>query len=364
MKFLLGILILQLFFFPAAAHAAESDHSNHITEQSAEYYQCSMHPWIVSDKPGNCPICGMKLTKVRRQDVGGELKHGRTAIEITPERQQLIGITKDKAQIRPLVYSVHSVGHVAYNPDVATALAEYQEAYYAYRKNRGNPPTKERAEKVLELATLKLRLTGMSSQQLETIKNAGFDTRILSKFFAPEGLVLPAGHVWVDTDLYEPDSEMVKSGDEVMMTSPALPGKTFKGTVRVVDSVLNEFPRKVRARIETEHADTLKASMAVDVQILVHLGEKLSIPEDALIDSGLSQIVFVDQGKGHIEPREVQVGQHADSYCEIVAGLHEGETVITSANFLIDSESRLRAAALGFSKNNSTGGVPVAGHHH
>ncbi len=360
MNFLLGVLILQLIFFPAAAHASEN---GSVAEQKADYYQCSMHPWIVSDKPGNCPVCGMALTKVRGGSAG-ETKKGRTVVEISPERQQLIGVTKDKAEIRPLVYSIHSVGHVAYNPDVATSLAEYQEAYAAYRRNRGNPPTRERAMNVLELAELKLRLAGTSSEQLEEIKSASFDTRVFNKFFVPKGLSLPEGHVWVDTDLYEPDSERTKPGDEVLMTSPALPGKTFKGTVKVADTVLNEFPRKVRVRIETEHANSLKAGMAVDVRIKINLGEKLSIPEDALLDSGLSQIVFVDQGEGHFEPRDVQVGERADGYDEIIAGLHEGETVATSAVFLIDSESRLRAVAQSFSKNNPAEAAPASGHQH
>ncbi len=362
MKLLPNLLILQLVFAPLAAHAAE----NAGTEQQAEYYQCSMHPWIVSSKPDNCPVCGMKLTKVHASSAKGEAIKGRAAVEISPERQQLTGITKDKAQIRPLVYSVHSVGHVAYNPDAATALAEYQEAYAAYRKTRSSPVEriKEQAMKVMELAELKLRIAGMSSQQFDEIKNASYDTRVPNKFFAPEGLILPEGFVWVDTDLYEPDSELVKPGQEVFMSAPALPGHIFKGTVKVTDALLNEFPRKVRARIGTEHLGLLDWGMAVDIRIVIDLGEKLSIPEDALIDSGHSQMVFVEPTEGHIEPREVQAGQRADGYYEIVAGLHEGETVITSAAFLIDSESRLRAAAQSFSQKNSTEAAPAGGHRH
>ena len=87
------------------------------------------------------------------------------------------------------------------------------------------------------------------------------------------------------------------------------------------------------------------------------MGDKLSIPETALLDAGHSQVVFVDQGSSGIEPREVRVGQHADGFYEIVSGLHEGETVITSAAFLIDSESKLKAAAQGFVGKSSAEGV-------
>lgn len=360
MKFLVGILILQFVFSLPVAHAEEAKSA---LEQKADYYQCSMHPWIVSDKPGNCPVCGMRLMKVQGASKG-TTKKGRSSIEISPERQQLIGVTKDKAKKRPLIYSIHSVGHVAFNPDVATALTEYQEAYAAYYRNRGNPPTKEKSMRLLELAELKLRLAGTSSEQFQEIKSASFDTAVLDKFFSPRGLSLPQGHVWVDTDLYEPDSELAKVGQEVSMASPALPGKVFTGKVKTADTFLNEFPRKVRVRIQTEHAEILKAGMAVDLRIKVDLGEKLSIPEDAVLNSGLSQTVFVDRGEGHFEPREVELGERADGFYEVIAGLHENETVATSATFLIDSESRLRAAAQSFSQSHPQEAAPATGHQH
>lgn len=366
MKFLPSILIAQLILLPAAVFAEEKDHIHSPAaspEKADSYYQCSMHPWITSDKPGNCPICGMRLTKVQG-GAQGEMKKGRTAVIIGPERRQMIGVTQEKAQMRPLVYSVHSVGHVAYYPDAAEALGEYRQAYGAYLKNRASPVLVEKAMRLMELAELKLRLLGMSSEQVEQFKTDFLGNRFSGKFFAPTGLVLPKGHVWVDMDLYEPDSEEVKAGDEALMASAALPGKIFKGTVKITEPVLNEFPRKVRARIETEEAGGLKAGMAVDIQIKVDRGMKLSVPEDAVIGSGLSQLVFVDQGEGRLEPREVEVGPLADGYYEIIAGLHEGETVITSATFLIDSESRLRAAAQGFSKPKSGEAAPASGHAH
>jgi len=348
MKFLPMILIVQLVMCPfigTSAYAAEKG----LKEPSEDYYQCSMHAWIVSDKPGNCPVCGMRLTKTQGNAAAGEAVKGRASIKISSERQQMIGVTKDQALTRPLVYSVHSVGHVAYNPDLAATLAEYREAYAVFRKTRKTrtPKFQEKAMQLMELAELKVRLSGLSGQQIEEMKNANFDTRILNNFFAPEGLVLAEGNVWVDTDLYESDSELVKPGDEVSMAAPALPGKIFKGIVRTADPVLNEFPRKLRIRIETTPEEVLKAGMAVDVRIIVKLGDRLSVPETALLDTGHSQVVFVAHDDGKMEPRQVQTGQHADGFYEIISGLHEGERVITSATFLIDSESRLKAAAQG-----------------
>ncbi len=360
MRCLFSLLFLQILLLPVHTHAAEPAHDGH----TVKYYQCSMHPWITSDKPESCPVCGMNLTAVH-EGAAGKISFGRAAIELSPERRQLIGVTHEKAAVRPLVYSVHSVGHVAYNPDIAAAYAEYREAYGAWRKVRGTPNERirEQAMQLMEIAELKLKLAGMSSEQMEKVKEASFDTRVLKGFFAPTGLILPEGHIWVDTDLYESDSEMVKAGDQVSMTSPALPGQIFSGAVRFAEPVLNEFPRKLRVRVETEHSGNLKAGMAVDLRIRVDLGKKLAVPEAALLESGHTQLVFVDMEDGKIEPREVQAGQRADGYYEIVAGLHEGENVITSAAFLIDSESRLRAAAQGFSSQN-TEAAPAGGHRH
>lgn len=352
-----GLLLLPL----AGAVHAEAQHESH----ASFYYQCSMHPWITSDKPGNCPVCGMKLTKVHKNNESNVTVKGRTSIEIDSDRQNLIGVTKGKAAVTPLTYSVHSVGHVAYNPDVATSLAEYREAYAAYRTTRGNSSERlrDQAMKTMELAEMKLRISGFSSEQFEQVKNASFDGRVVKNFFAPENLILPEGSVWVDTDLYETDSEAVKIGDKVLMAAPALPGKVFEGTVKTSDPLLNEFPRKLRVRIETPHADALKAGMAVDVRIMVELGSKLAVPEEAVLDSGHSKIVFVENENGRIESREVQTGHLADGHYEIIAGLHEGETIITSGAFLIDSESRLRAAAQGFTKKTQEA-APSTGHRH
>jgi len=368
MKFLVAFLMVSFAFlpFPSAGLAEEHAHAGHDhAAPASDYYQCSMHPWIVSDKPGKCPICGMPLVHVTETSNEG-LINGRAAVQISPARQQLIGVTKDKAQIKPLVYSVHTVGHAAYNPDVATAFTEYREAYVAFRKSRVNTTEKirDRAEKLMELAELKLRLAGLSDEQFKQIRDTSFDPKILASIYSPPTLELPQGHGWVDADLYESDSELVRPGQHVMMASPALPGKVFEGVVRTTDPILNEFPRKLRVRIDTDKGDALKAGMAVDMRIEVELGDKLVVPEEAVLDSGFSKVVFVGQGEDRIEPRQVMTGMEGDGYVEILDGLKEGETVVTSAAFLIDSESRLRAAAQGFTAGKTTEAAPASGHRH
>jgi Cu(I)/Ag(I) efflux system membrane fusion protein len=135
----------------------------------------------------------------------------------------------------------------------------------------------------------------------------------------------------------------------------------FEGDLITVDPVLNAMTRTLRVRIAVPNGEkALKPEMFVDVVLEVPLGTKLSIPEEAVLDTGERQLVFVDKGEGRIEPREVRVGYEGEGYYEVLSGLAKGEKVVSSANFLIDSESRLRAAVKGF-----TGGEKrEEGHRH
>ena len=128
-------------------------------------YQCPMHPHIISDKPGNCPICGMQLVRVEEVLATDQVTpEGHAAVTVTPERQQLIGMTSALVQEIPLTFSIHAAGHVAYNPDVSQALAEYAEAYRAYwrAKRIGTDVAREWRDGLMELAELRLRLAGFS----------------------------------------------------------------------------------------------------------------------------------------------------------------------------------------------------------
>ena len=162
-------------------------------------------------------------------------------------------------------------------------------------------------------------------------------------------LLLPMETVWVYADIYAYESGLVKPGQTARITTPAFPKLRYEGAIRTVDPVMNAMTRSLRVRIEVPDTEKLlKPEMFVDVFIEVPLGTNLAIPEQAVVDTGDTQIVFVDTGEGRMEPREVEVGYIADGFYEIFSGLSEGETVISSANFLIDSESRFRAAAQAF----------------
>lgn len=342
-------------------------------------YQCSMHPSVVSSKPGNCPICGMRLNRVRherkilyyrhpmRPDVtsprpakdemgmdyipvyeegetssGGMQIPGHAEVVLSPERQQLIGVQMAMVEERPLVMTIRTVGRVAYDPELYNALSEYREAVAVREKMKNSPlpEMRERAEALVRSVELKLKLLGFSDPQLAELLKPGAQSG---------NLLLSSETAWIYADIYEYESGSVKPGQIADVTTAALPGVFLKGTVKSVDAVFNTATRTLRARIELPNPDkTLKPEMFVDVMIEVPLGRKLAIPKEALFQAGETQLVFVDKGEGHFEPRQIQVGHEAGGYYEILSGLSAGEKVVRSANFLIDSESRFQAAARGF----------------
>lgn len=350
--------IILFLSFPNLAFT-ETDHSGHSQatgEVEKALYQCSMHPQIISDKPGNCPICDMRLTKIEGTSSKASGFGDHATIQVSSERRQLIGLTTSVAEERELKTTLHVAGHVAYNPDLYDTLGEYREAFEAYRRTRksSNPEARNRADEIMKLAELKLRLAGFSKEQMDQVMFASSGYQYFSSgIFVPPNLGLSEGAVWVNADVYEPDSELVKAGQKISLTAPALPGEIFYGEVKTVDPVFNAMTRIARVRLEVPHQDKLKPGMTADVGIEVDLGTKLSVPSDAVFNTGQNQLVFVDLGNGQIQPRQVRAGFYADGYYEILSGVESGEMVVDSATFLVDSESRLRAAVESFHAGHS-----------
>lgn len=353
-------------------------------------YQCSMHPQITSDKPENCPICGMRLTRVDQPDSPGHKKSGGKGkilyyqnpmtpavtsptptkdsmgmdyipvyesdvmgggeidipghgeVFISPERQQLIGMQTTVAEKKPLTFTIRTVGTVAYDPELYSTFTEYKQAAMSYEKVKENPlpQVRERSEALLHAAEIKLKQVGLSDAQMKELLTGNGDAT---------NLLLPAEKIWVYADIFAYESGLVKPGQKAKITSPAFPKMEYEGEIKTVDAVLNAMTRSLRARIEVEDKEKiLKPEMFVDVTVEIPLGTNLAVPEQAVVDAGETKLVFVDKGEGHIEPREVKVGYLASGDYEILSGVSEGEKVVSSANFLIDSESRFRSAAQSF----------------
>ena len=163
-------------------------------------------------------------------------------------------------------------------------------------------------------------------------------------------LILPGSKegVWVYAPVYEYELGYVKTGQEISVKVTAFPDREFKGTIQSIDPVLNPQTRTARARALLENPEgLLMPEMYANATIKIDLGEGLAVSSEAIFKTGKENIVFVSLGEGRYEPRSVVTGMEGKDFTEIKDGLTEGEQVVTSGNFLIDSESRLKSATAG-----------------
>jgi len=380
------LLLALLFAVAGAARPVVADEPPAPATAKAPVYQCAMHPQVVSDHPGVCPICGMKLLRVgdpapaaggdpdrilfyrhpmrpdvtsptpakdemgmdyvpvRARDVehGGSTVPGHAAFTLSAERQQLIGVTRGTVARRDLALEIRAAGRVAYDPDLYQAIVEYREALRARAAIAGShlAEAQRGSDAIVAGAALRLRQRGFSEAQVRAITTRDAD---------PVELLLPGKAVWIYAQVYEYEADLVHPGQPVVVTAPSLPGVRYEAEVSAVDPILNAMTRSVRVRARVATPDArLRPETYVTATIAVPLGHQLSVPRDAVLDTGERRIAFVVSGEGRFEPRAVEIGRGTRDYYEVLGGLAEGEEVVTSANFLIDSESRFRAALAAF----------------
>ncbi|HBB68285.1 MAG: hypothetical protein A2X28_05595 [Elusimicrobia bacterium GWA2_56_46] len=330
--------IIFVFLLGAGVIVYRHFHGGHTAGQKAEIYYCPMHPDYTADRPGDCPICGMHLVKRENAAAAAASVAGRGIFSLTPEKQEMIGLKTEKAAYRSLSKTVRASGKVAYDPDLYRAISEYRESLAAYEKIKGSSWQEaiDRAGAVVDSSKLKLRQLGIGEEQLDSLdKDPG----------RYDNLLLAEDKVWVYAQVYEYESAAVKPGQKAVIISRAYPGREFSGTVRSLDPIFSEETRTLRARIETENPGReLRSEMYVEAVIKADLGTVLAVPVSAILNTGEKEIAFVMKGESAFEPREVKTGRRNDDYAEIISGLRAGEKVVTSANFMIDSESRMKAA--------------------
>jgi Cu(I)/Ag(I) efflux system membrane fusion protein len=169
--------------------------------------------------------------------------------------------------------------------------------------------------------------------------------------------------VWLQADIYESELPLVKTGQTAHVTLPSLPGHELRGTVSYIDPVLNPATRSARVRIALDNRNgLLKPDMYANVALHVELGERLVVPESALLRTGERQIVFVDKGDGTFEMRPVLTGVHGEGWYEVLEGIAEGERVVASANFLIDAESRVQGVMTRLEGDTTATAAPAHRH--
>jgi multidrug efflux pump subunit AcrA (membrane-fusion protein) len=399
------LIALMLPFSCAQSAAPESTTTHeHPTAAAAEIWYCPMHPSYRSDKPGSCPICNMSLVPLK----DGSPSHapasgGRVPITLTPERQQLIGVKTTPVVRTGVTRTIRAAGRIEVDERglsaVSLKFAGWIEELYLQSVGqpvkKGDPilsiwsPELYEAEKSyliarsmhtdersVGIARQKLLLWDLTEEQigeLEQKKDPDKRTTLLSKV---EGVVTRRDAVlgssvepgktlfeiadlrtlWVQAEVYESEIGLVAVGQEATIDVAAMPGVPVKGRVQFIYPTLDETTRTTQVRIEVDNAaGKLAPGMYATVAIAVDLGEQVVIDDDAVIDSGTRQLVFVASAGGRFEPREVVLGHRGDSRAVVLKGLEPGESVVSSANFLVDSESRLRAALLEHSSPSHAG---------
>jgi Cu(I)/Ag(I) efflux system membrane fusion protein len=209
----------------------------------------------------------------------------------------------------------------------------------------------------------RLKLWDISAEQIRRIEETGEPIRTLTIFspvdghvvqkMAVQGMRVMPGEklfdvadlasLWVVADIYELDLPLIHPGQEALITLSAHPGQAFRARVDFIYPSLAGETRTAKARFTIPNpGEKLKPQMFTEVEIRIDLGRRLSVPDDAVIDTGIRQIVYVDRGEGNFEPREVTLGARTEGYREVLRGLKSGEKVAASAAFLVDSEAQLR----------------------
>jgi len=315
---------------PAHDHAEATAH--------APVYQCPMHPQIVRHEPGTCPICSMPLQRVDDAGVASGVP-GHVAFTLPMERQQLIGVTQGTAEVRPLTRDLRTAATVADDPGLYEAWIGYREALRTRGALRGGmQEATTSGDALVRASALKLRRQGVGEREIAAL--AELD---------PTSLILPGPRMWIYAQVFEEDVPLLRAGMPVSVEMPSEPGRTLTSTILAIDPTVSPESRTVRVRaLVTTPEASLRPGTFVTATFRLSLGDRLAIPREAILDAGTQRLVFVVTDGTRFEPRSVTLGRRADDFVEVLDGVAPGERVVTSANFLIDSESRLKAAVAAF----------------
>lgn len=427
-------------------------------------YHCPMHPSYRSDKPGDCPICGMKLVPDDEQEppgpaaphapasrkilyyrdpanpdfksdkpglnpeTGNELEpvyEGDAAsmpmgtIRISPQMQQLIGVTFGEATMAGGVHTFRAVGKVSldetrvarvhtkiegwidkvyvdftgklvrkgqplltiYSPELLASQQEYLLAIRSREilQNDLLPGLRQNSETLIAAARKRLELWDLSDSQIEEITRTGkpitnvtlyspISGYVMTRNAFPKQRITPdtelysvadLSKVWIFADVFENEAPMVRLGMPVTVTLSYAGARKIRGRVNYVQPQVDMTTRTLKVRIDVDNPDMLlKPDMFADVEFQVAMPPRMTVPIEAVLDSGLRKTVFVDRGDGYLEPRQVETGERIGERIEITKGLRPGERVVISGNFLIDSESQLKSALAGMSGHQHGGAAP------
>lgn len=317
---------------------------------------CGEHSFMLKAEKGlklHCPVCKKEGLKEISPEEAKEVVHEENIIisrvKLSPRQVELAGVVVRSIQKQHLTREIRTVGKIAFDPELRIAQEEFLTALNTSEKvkNSPDPDVISRARDLLEKSQYRLRLLGMSDDEIKELE--------IEKE-AETSLVLPEDKAWVYAEVYEYELGWIKPGQDVEVTAAAFPGEKFKGIIRSINPVLDPKTRSARVRLQIDNPGLkLKPEMFVDVKIdAVYVApggahEVLAVPKEAVLDTGLRKIVYVDSGSGIFLGKELVLGPEARVYVDgqrqvfypVLQGLSGTEMIVTKGNFLIDSQSQL-----------------------
>jgi Cu(I)/Ag(I) efflux system membrane fusion protein len=300
---------------------------------------------------------GMELIAVYEEEnpqVPTTAPEGYAQVMLSPQKRQLIGLKTEPVSRKDINKTVRAAGVIANDPEWYQAQGEFIESVKQLERAQvsGNQEAVDEARRFVGSSKVRLKSIGLNDELID---------EITTWKEADQNLLYASADkpVWVYAQVYEYELPYIKIGQPLNVEVPSLPNQDFSGAIRGIDTTVNPETRttRVRARIDNPQG-RLKLGMYINALIHVEVGEVLAVPVEAVFDTGERQIVFVDKGEGLLEPVDVKLGSRGEDFYEVQSGLKEGDMVVTSGNFLIDSESRLKASLEGM-----TGGAG-GGHQH
>jgi membrane fusion protein, copper/silver efflux system len=380
-------------------------------------YHCPMHPTYVSDRPGDCPICGMRLVPIKPAQPA-EVEQsapdtengvpGLATVTMNAGEMRLTGVMTAVAERGPFVRTVRAVGTVKadetrvqrvqtrvggyveqlqanftgqlirrgdpvlgiYSPELLSSQEEFLRARETAKRfaTSSLPETRRGGEDLLRASRQRLELFGVPESFIASLEQTGLTERVVTLTAPISGYitakdvwigqrvepgmelftVTDLSAVWVEAAFYESEAPAIRLGAMATLTLPYDPSLKLQGQVAYIYPYLNVDTRTLSVRFDVANPGlALKTGMYANVELRVDQGEQVTVPADAVMDTGDRRVIFVAGPSGTFSPRLVTVGARADGRASILSGLAQGEQVAVKANFLLDSESRLRAAIAG-----------------